>query len=137
MPKDVPHLAFRFQGKTARESFEERKSQRPARSVPRSSAEFREQLKAEIAQRRSERSIVPAPAPVTRTAPSRKVTAEELKSVVIDMPRAALIALLGEPHSRNAITTAEGTHETLLYQTDAGSTVSIIVFRGKVSQPPR
>ena len=53
------------------------------------------------------------------------------------MPRAGLIALPGEPFSGNAITNAEGTRETLLYQTEAGSTASIVVFRGKVYQLPR
>jgi len=146
MPKDVPHLAFRFNGKTASESFEERKKQQPAREVPRSMAEFREQLKTEMAQRRSRRSAIPSSrgvveippaAPPAPAPPSRKVTTQELKSVAIDMPRAGLIALLGEPFSRMAITTDEGTRETLVYQTDAGSTVSIVVFKGKVSQLPR
>jgi hypothetical protein len=53
------------------------------------------------------------------------------------MSRAELIALLGEPASRFAIASGEGNRETLEYQTEAGSTVSIVVFKGKVSQLPR
>ena len=42
-PKDVPHLVFRFNGKSAQESYEERKSQ-PRREIPASQEEFRKQL---------------------------------------------------------------------------------------------
>jgi hypothetical protein len=145
MPQDVPHLAFRFNGKTTRESYEESKQQRVSRPVPQSQAEFREQLKAEMAQRRSQRSAsqvhseivtVPAAAPLPAAPPSRKVTAEEIKAVVIGMSRAELITILGEPASRFAIASGEGNRETLEYQTEAGS-VSIVIFKGKVSQLPR
>jgi hypothetical protein len=34
MPKDVPHLVFRFNGKSAQESFEEHKDQTPKREIP-------------------------------------------------------------------------------------------------------
>jgi hypothetical protein len=59
MPKDVSHLVFRFNGKSAKESFEERKNQ-PRREVPSSQEEFRKQLREEMEQRRSQKS---APAP--------------------------------------------------------------------------
>jgi len=59
MPKDVPHLAFRFNGKSAQESFEEQKKNRPQRQVPASQEEFREQLREEIAKRRSQKDATP------------------------------------------------------------------------------
>ena len=146
MPQDVPHLAFRFNGKTTQESFEESKKQRPVRPKPASAAEFREQLKAEMAQRRSKLSGPPAspsmmevpaavaPAPAQ---PSRKITSEELKGVATGMARAELIALLGEPFSRFAITSDTGTRETLVYITEKDSTVSIVVVQGKVAEIKR
>ncbi len=59
MPKDVPHLAFRFNGKSAQESFEEQKN-RPQRQIPDSQEEFRKQLREEMAKRRSERNATPS-----------------------------------------------------------------------------
>ena len=53
MPKDVPHLVFRFNGKSAQESFEERKDQ-PRRQIPASQEEYRKQLQEEMAKRRSQ-----------------------------------------------------------------------------------
>jgi hypothetical protein len=57
-PKDVPHLAFRFNGKTAQESYEEHKNQ-PQRQIPASQEEFRKQLQEEMAKRRSQTSPTP------------------------------------------------------------------------------
>src|SRR5262245_2972862 len=54
MPQDVRHLAFRFNGKTARESYEEQKKNRPQRQIPSSQEEFRKQLSEEMARRRSQ-----------------------------------------------------------------------------------
>jgi len=59
MPKDVPHLAFRFNGKSAQESFEEQKKNRPQRQIPPSQEEFRKQLQEEMAKRRSQRNPTP------------------------------------------------------------------------------
>jgi hypothetical protein len=59
MPKDVPHLVFRVNGKSAQESFEERKDQ-PRREIPASQEEFRKQLQEEMAKRRSQSSSTPA-----------------------------------------------------------------------------
>jgi outer membrane protein assembly factor BamE (lipoprotein component of BamABCDE complex) len=55
MPKDVPNLAVRFNGKTTQESFEEHKN-RPQRQVPASQEEFRKQLEEEMAKRRSQKN---------------------------------------------------------------------------------
>jgi hypothetical protein len=57
MPKDVPHLAFRVNGKTAQESFEEQKQNRPQpqRQTPVSQEELRQQLREEIARQRAQR----------------------------------------------------------------------------------
>jgi len=52
MPKDVPHLVFRFNGKSAQESYEERKNQ-PRREIPASQEEFRKQLREEMEKRRA------------------------------------------------------------------------------------
>ena len=57
-PKDVPHLVFRFNGKSAQESYEERKDQ-PRRQVPASQEELRKQLQEDMAKRRSQRSSPP------------------------------------------------------------------------------
>jgi hypothetical protein len=59
MPKDVPHLAFRFNGKSAQESFEDHKKNRPQRQTPASQEEFRKQLQEEIAARRSQKNATP------------------------------------------------------------------------------
>jgi hypothetical protein len=59
MPKDVPHLAFRFNGKSAQESFEEQKKNRPQRQIPASQEEFRKELQEEMAKRRSQRNPTP------------------------------------------------------------------------------
>lgn len=56
--KDVPHLVFRFNGKSARESFEERKNQ-PRPEIPASQEEWRKQLREEMEQRRSQKSPPP------------------------------------------------------------------------------
>lgn len=55
-PKDVPHLAFRVNGKTAQESFEEQKANRQQRQIPASQEEYRKQLQEEMEQRRSQRN---------------------------------------------------------------------------------
>jgi hypothetical protein len=52
MPKDVPHLVFRVNGKSAQESFEERKKTQPQRQIPASQEEYRRQLQQEIEERR-------------------------------------------------------------------------------------
>jgi len=54
--KDVPHLAFRVNGKTAQESFEERKATRTQRQIPASQEEYRKQLQEEMEQRHSQRN---------------------------------------------------------------------------------
>ena len=60
MPKDVPHLAFRFNGKSAQESFEEQKKKQPQRQIPDSQEEFRKQLREEMAKAPfSEKSLDP------------------------------------------------------------------------------
>jgi hypothetical protein len=59
-PKDVPHLAFRFNGKTAQESFEERKNDRPQRQLPASQEEYRKQLLEEMARRRAQQKTTPS-----------------------------------------------------------------------------
>ena len=58
MPKDVPHLVFRVNGKSAQESFEERKNQ-PRREIPPTQEEFRKQLREEMEQRRSQKTQTP------------------------------------------------------------------------------
>jgi hypothetical protein len=58
-PNDVPHLAFRFNGKTARESFEERQKNPSKRQIPASQEEYRQQLREEMARRRSQRNPTP------------------------------------------------------------------------------
>ena len=60
MPKDVPHLVFRFNGKSAQESYEERKDQ-PRRQIPASQEEYRKQLREEMAKRRSQQQSPPPP----------------------------------------------------------------------------
>jgi hypothetical protein len=52
MPKDVPHLVFRFNGKSAQESFEEHKSQAPKREIPASQEEWRKQLREEMERKK-------------------------------------------------------------------------------------
>jgi hypothetical protein len=59
MPKDVPHLVFRFNGKSAQESFEERKNE-PRREIPASQEEWRQQLRQEMEQRRNPTKTPPA-----------------------------------------------------------------------------
>jgi hypothetical protein len=59
LPKDVPHLAFRVNGKTAQESFEEQKKNRPQRQIPASQEEFRRQLREEMARRRAQGNQTP------------------------------------------------------------------------------
>jgi hypothetical protein len=152
MPKDVPHLAFRFNGKTTQESFAELKQKPAARPIPSSTAEYRAQLLAEMAARRgkSGASATPAPSilpvPSTTSAPatlvphapiSRKVTAAEMQSISIGMPRAKLIELLGEPFVRASIASGDGTRETLRYQTDSGRMATIVLVGAKVSELPR
>jgi hypothetical protein len=56
LPRDVPHLAFRVNGKTARESFEERKQNQPQKQIPASQEEWRRQLREEMAKRRSQQT---------------------------------------------------------------------------------
>jgi hypothetical protein len=124
MPQDVPHLAFRFNGKTASESFEESKRIRAGRPAP--GAGFRTAARQPV-------PIPPAPPPP----PSRKLTSAELQSISTGMPRARLIELLGEPYSRAGITGSEGSRETLRYQTESGATVTIILTDGKVTEAPR
>jgi hypothetical protein len=58
-PKDVPHLAFRVNGKTAQESFEEQKANRQQRQIPASQEEYRRQLQEEMEQRRQKTSTTP------------------------------------------------------------------------------
>jgi hypothetical protein len=58
-PKDVPHLAFRVNGKSAQESFEEQKANRPQRQIPASQEEYRKQLREEMEQRRQKSSTSP------------------------------------------------------------------------------
>ena len=60
MPKDVPHLAFRFNGKSGQESFEEQRKKQPQRQIPDSQEEFRKQLREEMARRRSQRNPTPS-----------------------------------------------------------------------------
>jgi hypothetical protein len=57
-PQDVPHLVFRFNGKSAREGFEEQKT-RPQRQIPATQEEFREQLREEMNARRSRKNQTP------------------------------------------------------------------------------
>jgi hypothetical protein len=52
MPKDVPHLVFRVNGKSAQESFAEHKAQAPPREIPASQEEWRKQLREEMEARR-------------------------------------------------------------------------------------
>jgi hypothetical protein len=52
MPKDVPHLVFRVNGKSAQESFEERKKTQPQRQIPASQEEYRRQLQQEMEEHR-------------------------------------------------------------------------------------
>lgn len=52
MPKDVPHLVFRFNGKSAQESFDERNKTQPQRQIPASQEEYRRQLQQEMEERR-------------------------------------------------------------------------------------
>jgi hypothetical protein len=55
----VPHLAFRVNGKTAQESFEEQKANRQQRQIPASQEEYRRQLQEEMEQRRQKTSTTP------------------------------------------------------------------------------
>ena len=57
-PKDVPHLVFRFNGKSAQEAYEERKTQ-PRREIPASQEEFRQQLREEMEKRPSQKTPAP------------------------------------------------------------------------------
>jgi hypothetical protein len=59
-PQDVPHLVFRFDGKSAQESYQEQKN-RPQREIPDSQEEYRRQLKQEMEERRRSQQKVPAP----------------------------------------------------------------------------
>jgi len=135
MPQDVPHLAFRFNGKTARESLEESKMKRAQRPTAPSTAEYRAQ--GHQAKTTLVTEAAPAAAPSEPAPPTRKVTAEELKSISIGMPRARLIELLGEPYSRAGIASGEGSRETLRYRSESGEIVSITLIDAKVTQGPR
>jgi outer membrane protein assembly factor BamE (lipoprotein component of BamABCDE complex) len=134
MPKDVDHLAFRFNGKTAQESFEESKQKRVQRQIPSSTAEWREQLRAEVAARRG--GVPVEAAPVVAAPASRPVTAQVIQAVSIGMSRERLIELLGEPISRMGIAGGESSKETLRYRSESGTVLSIVLVEGKVSVGP-
>jgi hypothetical protein len=113
LPKDVAHLAFRFQGKTASEMFAERKS-RP---------------RTEKVAAPPQVTIPSAPAPPP--APVRKVSAALVGTVTPGLTRARVIEILGEPASRMAIAGGDQARETLRYQTETSS-VAIVLIDGKV-----
>ena len=115
--QDVPHLTFRFQGKTARENFEERKAGLGARRA----------------------GLGGTTVPVARAVASpptmtRKLTAAEVESVTAGMGRPKLIELLGDPMSRSAITDGDGVRETLRYVSEGGLVITIVVVDGKVTE---
>ncbi|MEP6961242.1 MAG: hypothetical protein ABI995_04145 [Acidobacteriota bacterium] len=128
--QDVRHLASRFKGKSAQESFQEEKLERaklaagvrPGKTAATRTAPVRTAVNA---------------APSRPTVPARKLTAQELQSVSIGMPRAKLVELLGQPRSRSTISGGDGTRETLRYVTESGSTAAIVLIDGKVTELPR
>jgi len=123
MPKDVQHLAFRFNGKTARDASAERQqrtSRAPRTATSTASSGF----------------TIPSEAPPLKPVNSRKITAEEIAGVTVGMSRGELIQRLGEPHSRMAIAGVEPVKETLRYQRDAGPIISIVLIDGKVAEKP-
>jgi hypothetical protein len=142
MPKDVDHLVFRFNGKSARESFEERKLQpRPAHRTKQpgeTMADYRARILEDRASTIRGTRLPPPITPESAPVPvSRKVTEQEVQSVVIGMSKAKLLELLGDPASRSSINGGDGTRETFRYQTESGTTVAIIVVDGKVTERPR
>lgn len=148
LPKDVPHLAFRFKGKTAQEMAAERKSSSfKSRPAEMTQAEWRKQRLGEREASRAElrsslggRSAtvtLPLEAPPQRAANSRAIPAEEIARVTPGMSREKLIELLGEPHSRMAIAGVEPVKETLRYQSETGAMITIVVIDGKVAEKPR
>jgi hypothetical protein len=148
MPKDVPHLAFRFDGKTAREAHEESKQQWSTPGKQQTPDQLRaqvkaqiEQTRADIAQKRAELEqrrngttveISHVPPPTKPAPPARKITADEIKSVTAGMSRADVIKLLGDPLTMFTISGDDGARETLIYAAALGPNISIVLLNGKV-----
>ena len=152
MPKDVPHLAFRFNGKTAREAHEEArqpwttpgKEQTPDQLRAQVKAQIEQsradmaQKRAEMEQRRSGKTVeVSHVAPSKPLVPARRITADEIKSVTTGMPRTDVIKLLGDPMTMFTISGDDGARETLMYATAEGPNVSVVLLNGKVAQVAR
>jgi outer membrane protein assembly factor BamE (lipoprotein component of BamABCDE complex) len=142
MPKDVDHLVFRFSGKSARETFEERKLQpKPGhrtRQPGETIADYRARLLEDRASAIRGTSLPPPITPESAPVPiSRKLTDDEVKSIEVGVSKTKLLELLGDPASRSSINGGDGTRETFRYPTASGSTVTIIVIDGKVSERPR
>ncbi len=144
MPQDVPHLAFRFEGKTARE----RMAEPPPASTAGTHAERVAQMRERMAARRA--GVTSGPAPTSTTVvsadvmrdstpppPTRKVTDAELQTLVVGMPRAKVIEVLGEPVSGFSIAGSEGTRETLEYSHERGTRVRVVLVAGKVAELPK
>jgi hypothetical protein len=146
-PQDVPHLTFRYQGRSARESFAERKAQSPQSRVSaqtrESTAERRARLRAEMEARRTGRApasstlTVVDPAPTAPPLPpGRKVSPEELAQVTVGMEKAKLLELLGHPASRMSIAGSDGAQEFFTYEKLDGAKVTIVLHAGKVFRLP-
>jgi len=104
----------------------------------RATARSRQQYANKVAARRGARTnmitVDPVPVDAAQPAPPKRlVSAAAYSDIALGATRAGVLARLGEPGSRFAISDDEGTRESFTYDLDNGRTVVIHLLAGKVT----
>jgi hypothetical protein len=90
-----------------------------------------------IATRRGPSVTTVSSVPLSQSDPApakRIISMQAYSGIAVGAARADVLARLGEPNSRYAITDDDGTHESFTYDLDNGQTVVIHLLSGKVTE---